>query len=153
MPLDGSSLGSSSQPPYEFEPEIDNAAGRIKFGAFTTGSGVGATGDGDLATVCFTPEKAGTAALNLTVGKLSGPNGTVIPVSLTSGSVTITSCYFADFDCNNEVDILDVQQVAGRWGMKTGQSGFEAKFDVIANGEIDVFDVQKVAAAWGWPDD
>ena len=147
----GPFLGSSGRQPYGLEPEIDNAAGRLKFGAFTTGSGVGPTGGGDLATICFTPVKAGTAALNLTVGKLSGPNGTVIPASLTSGIVTITSCYFADFDCNNEVDILDVQQVAGRWGTRAGQPGFEAKFDVVSNGEIDVFDVQKVASVWGWP--
>ena len=147
----GPFLGSTGRKTYELGTDIDNGAGQIKFGAFTSGSNAGPTGIGDLATVCFTPEKAGTAALNLSVGKLSGPNGTPIPVSLTGGSVAITSCYFADFDCNNEVDILDVQQIAGRWGTKAGQPGFETRYDVVPNGEIDVLDVQKVASVWGWP--
>ncbi len=149
----GPFLGSSGRESLLLGPDIDNDAGRIRIGAFTNGDNPGPTGDGELATVCFTPEKAGTAALNLMVGKLSGPNGVEAPASLAGGSVTITSCYFADFDCNNEVDILDVQQVAGRWGTKVEHPGFDAKYDVVPSGEIDVFDVQLVASAWGWPID
>lgn len=64
------------------------------------------------------------------------------------------SCYFADFDCDNEVDINDVQQVAGRWGKTAGQPGYEVKYDVAQPiGEIDIFDVQLVASVWGWPED
>ncbi len=147
----GPFLGSTGRTLVTLPTDINNATGRVKFGAATLGAAPGATGNGDLATVCFTPKKAGTAALDLLVGKLSGPNGAAIPVSLAGGSVTITSCYFADFDCNNEVDINDVQQVAGQWGKTAGQPGFEAKYDVVPNGEIDILDIQKVASAWGWP--
>ena len=149
----GPFLGSTGRAPLALPADIDNTTGRIRFGAVTSGNNPGATGTGDLATVCFTPEKAGTAALNLTMGKLSGPDGGAIPASLAGGSVTITSCYFADFNCDGAVDIFDVQQVAGRWGVKAGEPGFEAKYDVVPSDEIDIFDVQKVASVWGWPKD
>mgnify|MGYP001386335599 FL=1 len=148
----GPFLTSTGRPPFTLPPDIDNTTGRVKFGAATSGGNPGATGNGELATVCFTPEKAGTAALDMLVGKLSGPGGAAIPVSLAGGSVTITSCHFADFDCNNEVDILDVQQIASRWGKSAGQPGFEARYDVVPSGEIDILDVQLVASVWGWPE-
>jgi hypothetical protein len=147
----GSFLGSTGRKTHELAADIDNAAGQVKIAAYTSGANPGPTGGGELATACFTLERAGTAALSLTVGKLSGPNGAMIPVSLSSGSVTITSCFFADFDCNNVVDIFDVQQVAGRWGARAGQPGFDVKYDVVPSGEIDIFDIQKVASVWGWP--
>ena len=149
----GPFLGSSGRTPQELPADIDNTAGRVRFGAFTSGDEPGATGNGDLATTCFTPKKAGTAALDLMVGKLSGPNGAAISVSLAGGSVTITSCYFADFNCDNVVDIFDVQQIAGRWGKTATDPGFEAMYDVVPDGEIDIFDVQLVASVWGWPED
>ena len=149
----GSFLGSTGRKTHELAADIDNAAGQVKIAAYTSGANPGPTGGGELATACFTLERAGTAALSLTVGKLSGPNGAMIPVSLSSGSVTITSCFFADFDCNNVVDIFDVQQVAGRWGARAGQPGFDVKYDVVPSGEIDIFDIQKVASVWGWPED
>ncbi|MBP6016336.1 MAG: hypothetical protein KA586_06415 [Candidatus Promineofilum sp.] len=147
----GPFLGSTGRKTHELAADIDNAAGQVKFAAYTSGANPGPTGGGELVTACFTPEKAGTAALNLTVGKLSGSNGAMIPVSLSGGNVMITSCFFADFDCNNVVDIFDVQQVAGRWGATAGQPGFDVKYDVVPSGEIDIFDIQKVASVWGWP--
>ncbi|MBP6016337.1 MAG: N-acetylmuramoyl-L-alanine amidase [Candidatus Promineofilum sp.] len=149
----GPFLGSTGRKTHELAADIDNATGQVKFAAYTSGANQGPAGGGELATACFTPEKAGTAALNLTLGKLSGSNGAMIPVSLSGGNVMITSCFFADFDCNNVVDIFDVQQVAGRWGATAGQPGFDVKYDVVPSGEIDIFDIQKVASVWGWPED
>ncbi|HIC88526.1 MAG TPA: hypothetical protein EYP04_03865 [Anaerolineae bacterium] len=55
-----------------------------------------------------------------------------------------------DFDC--DVDIADVQAVAGRWGQTSGQPGYDDIYDLNGNEIVDLPDIQTVAERWGIAD-
>ena len=68
-----------------------------------------------------------------------------------SGVFTITpqcGC-FADIDCDGDVDIVDIQKVAGRWNTKCGDDRYVADYDIDKDCDIDIVDIQKVAGHWG----
>ena len=64
-------------------------------------------------------------------------------------TVTEPGGCFADVDKDGDVDIVDIQKVAGRWGKKAGDDGYDATYDVDNDGDIDIVDIQKVAGQWG----
>lgn len=59
-------------------------------------------------------------------------------------------CYWADLDCSCQVDVLDVQTVAVRWGGQRGQWRYHVLYDLNADNRIDIADVQRFAAQWDW---
>ena len=147
----GDFLASTGRQPVPVGPVIDNGAGTVKFGAATTGSAPGPNGDGVLADVCFEPQKGGKAELAFAEGQLTDTFGAVIPVSLHGATVAIDACYSVDMDCDGDVDIVDVQLVAARWGSRQGDALYDAQYDLDDDGDIDIVDVQIVAARWNQP--
>lgn len=73
----------------------------------------------------------------------------VAPTAVVDVTVTGTCGIIFDFDNNRRIDIADIMLPASRWGARTGDSRYEARFDPDADRDIDVADVQQVASTWG----
>ncbi len=77
----------------------------------------------------------------------------------TAGSSQFT-CFFADLQpdaghtnpalCDDDVDIADVQRIAGCWNQAPGSPACPATLDVDRDLDIDVGDIVEVAEQWGW---
>lgn len=61
------------------------------------------------------------------------------------------SSFWADVDRDHDVDIIDIQLVASRWGSTRSSANFLAAYDVNSDGTIDIFDIQLVASWWNKP--
>lgn len=68
------------------------------------------------------------------------------PVSIQL-DLTARTCRAGDFDGDCDIDILDVMQVANRWGC--GAACYDEAYDPDGDGVIDVADIMSVAACWG----
>lgn len=97
-----------------------------------------ATNDGN-AVAHLTSDTAGRAHVTATT---QGTGGTI------QNTVTVTICQECDFDCDCEVDVEDVNMVAGRWRCDPGDS-CDPRFDLDDDGDVDVKDVMITAAQWG----
>ena len=71
------------------------------------------------------------------------------PVYAAKLRVTYAACLAADIDCSCQVGVNDVQAVAGRFGMLSGNPAWNRLYDLSPNGAIDVADVAAAATAWG----
>jgi hypothetical protein len=52
--------------------------------------------------------------------------------------------------CDNDVDIADVERLAGCWMQPAGPN-CPAALDFDHSGTIDTLDLVTVAGEWGWP--
>jgi hypothetical protein len=66
------------------------------------------------------------------------------------GQVTIAQCFFADFDCDCDVDVVDVMAVVSLWNCESGDGCYDAGYDLDSDGDIDIVDIMQVASHWGW---
>ncbi|MFQ5595391.1 MAG: hypothetical protein ACE5HA_14685 [Anaerolineae bacterium] len=57
------------------------------------------------------------------------------------------ACY--DFDSSGQVDVVDVQRVASRWGARWGEQNYSDVYDLNDDMVIDIVDIALVTAAWG----
>ncbi|HIQ06410.1 MAG TPA: hypothetical protein EYH31_12120 [Anaerolineae bacterium] len=75
----------------------------------------------------------------------------VLPTSAPEYLPPVIPCRFGDFDCDGRVDIVDVQRVAGRWGLDDTAPTWDtdAQYDLDSSGGIDAVDVALVAGQWG----
>jgi hypothetical protein len=75
----------------------------------------------------------------------------------TEGSVEVTvksseGC-FADVNGDRQVDIVDIQLVAGAFGAAIGNPKYNPDYDVNCDDNIDIDDIQFVAGKWGTDSD
>ena len=145
----GDLLGSTGREVSALGPTIDNENGMLTFGAFSIGEQAGPSGSGLLATITFEAVAEGESLLNLGNMQLLDAQGGAIPSNTPDARVRVGGCIFGDFDCDCDVDILDVMQVALRWGTVEGDPDYDATYDLDHDGDIDIVDVALVAAAWG----
>lgn len=71
-----------------------------------------------------------------------------------------TTCYFADVEpnsdrsvpelCDNDVDVADVERIAGCWAQAAGDPGCPTSLDLTLDGLIDVLDIVLGADQWNW---
>ena len=144
----GPFLGSTERTVSAVTPNI--SAGSLTFGAYSAGSQDGPEGSGTLASVCFEPRTTGSAKIAFRNLQITDINGQVLQVRSQGTSLTITnSCFWADIDCDGDVDIVDIQRVAGKWNSRRGHNDFKARYDLDNDGDIDIIDIQRVASRFG----
>ena len=56
---------------------------------------------------------------------------------------------FGDLDCDCDVDVADIMEVAGRWRMTDDEPDWDPRYDLNHDGIITVVDIMLVAAHWG----
>lgn len=64
---------------------------------------------------------------------------------------TADACFsplLGDYDCNCDVDILDVMQVASRWGSHAGDPRYAVPYDLNQDNRIDSMDIEIMG--WWW---
>ncbi len=80
--------------------------------------------------------------------------------STPTATASVTPCYFADVHpntshgapelCDGDVDVADVQTVAGCWEQPAGTPLCPITLDLTGNGTIDILNVIAAANEWGW---
>lgn len=79
---------------------------------------------------------------------------------LQAAAASQLTCFFADLQphaahtdptqCDDDVDVADVQTVAGCWNQTPGAAGCPASLDVDGDNAITAADITLVAQTWGW---
>ncbi|MCX6030332.1 MAG: S8 family serine peptidase [Chloroflexi bacterium] len=144
----GSLLGSTGLNTFIAGQELDNVAGRVRFGAGAYGAAPSSTGAGVLATVTFAPASLGTSSLTLQNVVLA--DSLSMPMATTEGSaqVRVVTYPTGDLDRSCLVDIYDIMFVANRWNTHTGNPNYLAAYDFDSDGDIDILDIMVVANQW-----
>jgi hypothetical protein len=79
---------------------------------------------------------------------------------LQTANTSQLTCFFADLQpdaghadpalCDDDVDIADVQRLAGCWNQTPGAPGCPSPMDVDRDADIDTADIAAVAEQWSW---
>ncbi|MEZ4770838.1 MAG: C25 family cysteine peptidase [Caldilineales bacterium] len=84
-----------------------------------------------------------TACGTFTVtGEVTDTLGVLTPLDV------VVNLAVPDVNCTGNVDVIDVQLVAGRWGATLGQPEFVYQYDLNGNDEIDINDIIIAANLW-----
>jgi len=65
------------------------------------------------------------------------------------GSIEIGKCFFADLDCDGDVDTEDVRRIALHWNTQIGEDLYNSQYDFNSDNKVNLLDVRKVAQYWG----
>ncbi|MEZ4768526.1 MAG: cohesin domain-containing protein [Caldilineales bacterium] len=82
-------LGSTGRSTGELRIQNPPNLTQPVFGAYSYGDGAGPAGSGDLATIQFRANAAGSSALNLTQVQVTDTHANILPVTVVPGSVTV----------------------------------------------------------------
>ncbi|MBC7233441.1 MAG: hypothetical protein H5T68_09420 [Chloroflexi bacterium] len=141
--------GSSGRNFIAVGPAISNTIGTATFGAYSLGSTPpGPSGSGVLAHLRLLPHAVGTALLDLTDVQVTNVPGVPITPTIQDGILHISAC-MGDFDGDGDVDVVDVQRIAYRWGSRCEDGRYDPIYDLDGDCDIDIVDVQRVAYHWG----
>jgi hypothetical protein len=150
----GAFLGSSGCTVTDVGPFIDNVSGRVTYAANIVGTCVGPSGDGVVATVTLQPVAVGDSALTLENEQLwnsDSPPAQITPVLLFHGHVEVIPCFFADVDCDGDVDIGDIYAISYRWGTSCGDAAYDPVYDLDNDCDVDIIDILIASCYFGWP--
>ncbi len=151
----GAFLGSTGRSIFPIANSIDNQNGSLEYAITTIGSTIpGPDGDGVLLILEWTanddiPEDVFTDIIFEST-QITEPNGTVIPVNVEDGQVSISACYEFDFDCDCDVDIVDVTMAAYVYGTSTGDANYDPQYDMDDDGDVDIVDITMLTYNYGW---
>jgi hypothetical protein len=66
-----------------------------------------------------------------------------------SAATSVHAYMLGDISHDNHVDVGDLLIVAGNWGLRVGEPGFDPACDLNADGVLDVSDLLILAGNWG----
>ncbi len=58
------------------------------------------------------------------------------------------NCFFANLDCSDTIDIVDVQALLNIWGTGVGGCRYNPHFDINDDGDINIIDFQAILNQW-----
>lgn len=119
---------------------INNEAGTISLGAFTSGAGIGPSGQGTIVSISFVAKELGLSGVSLSDVRVFNAIGENINVAVVDGRIFVPSC-FADLNGDKQVDVGDVQIAAGRSGHQMGDADYIPEYDINSDGVINNIDV------------
>ena len=61
----------------------------------------------------------------------------------------VTCILACDLNCDCQVNISDVMQVASLWRCRSGDDCYDEYFDMDKDGDIDIVDIMLVVVQWG----
>lgn len=142
-------LSGFLQPGFILFKDANNSTGNVHYAMTQLNPAPPATGSGALARVRFQSLQPGSFQATYIRTDLSDRNGVAIPSTAQDCSVN-WACYWADLDCNCQVDSVDISTAAGPWHCSTGQPCFDPRLDLNLDGIIDIRDIMRFAAEWSW---
>ena len=69
---------------------------------------------------------------------------------LITTNIAPPNCYVHDFDCDDDVDIVDISMAAYCFGTEVGDSNYDDIYDMDSDGDIDIVDISIIAFDYGW---
>ena len=137
-----------SPPENPFVVEVRDQNGNPLAGATVTFAVT--AGAGTLSDTTATTDANGRAATTLTLGRQAGTITVVATVAdLEPVTFTATARAASDFDGDGIVGFGDFLQFAGKFGLREGDTEFDARFDLDGNGAIGFSDFLIFAGAFG----
>jgi hypothetical protein len=103
------------------------------------------------------PGAAATVARARTFAELTAPDNerSAVGHSLTGDPalplIAPNACAEGDVNCDDIINIVDVQLVAGAWNAVAWTSPYNPRYDVVRDGHIDVNDIAAVVNLWHTP--
>ncbi len=126
--------------------EIDDEKGNVWINV-TYGTPLTTNSPESLASLNFSVQDRGSSVFDLYYTNLLDSLGQPIPHEVSNGYFTNGSAY--DLNKDGNVDILDVLIVAGAFGKKEGDLGWDPRADMNGDGEVDIFDSILIAGHFG----
>ena len=145
----GGFFGSTGRTVEALKDSIDNVAGKAVLEYTTTGEGSGPDSSGTLATILFHTRGVGMCDVSMDSIRVFTGSGEET-TSIQEGSIIIWYTYFADLDNDQDIDVLDIQQVAGRYYTYPSiDDPMSFRADIDGSGKVRINDVQSVAGRFG----
>jgi len=146
----GPFLGSTGLSVGTLKDSVDNTTGKVMLECTTPGGEDGPDGSGTLGTIVFRTQDTGTGTVSIDSIHIFTRAGEVAPSDTLDGSVSIEHCYFADLDNDGNIDVLDIQKVAGRYHTYPSlDDPMSYRADIDGSGKVRINDVQSVAGRFG----
>jgi hypothetical protein len=127
--------------------ELNEQDGIIYLGTFSSGRAAAPNGGGTLIIVKFTTLAEGRSAVNLqnvvSTDQLGNDN-VQGDLKITNGVIRSTAC-FGDLNTDKQINVNDIQSVAGRIGKPTL---YDEEYDFNADGVISNADIDIVIERW-----
>lgn len=146
----GSFPGSTGNSVNITEQTWNNTTGQADMAAEEVGANPGPDGSGVLAKLVWHTQNVNqkrTSPVTIESIALASDAGAA-GVSTLTDTINFTVCYWADVDCSDDVSIIDIQRIAGRWNSSAGDANYDPLLDVTRDGNIDIVDIQLVAGKW-----
>jgi len=134
---------------------IDNENGILVVSVSSTGENIdGPSGSGALIQIDWiaTENYGNNSIETISFQQLQvfRPDGSEILSNNYNSIIQVNECFRHDFECDCDVDILDITTAAYYYGTEIGDELYNTDFDFDNDGDIDILDITSVSYNYGW---